>query len=76
MSLNIPTAPQEAVLALSATLRRLAVSPTAAGRLPRAAASIKRFTNPRAADPTAQPSVSLPLFVLDLSDVPKCSGAQ
>jgi len=71
MSLTIPTAPQEAVTALAAALRQLTISPMVAARLPHAAAAIKRFATARAANPAAQPAISLGFFVLDLSDVPK-----
>lgn len=71
MSLTIPTVPQEAVRALAAGLRQLAISPMVAARLPHASAAIKRFTTARAAGPAAQPAISLQFFVLDLSDVSK-----
>jgi hypothetical protein len=71
MSLTIPADPQEAVTALAAALRRLAISPMVAARLPHATAAIKRFATARAASPAAQPAISLRFFVLDLSDVPR-----
>ncbi len=71
MSLIVPTVPEEAVTALAAALRRLAVSPIVTRRLPHAAAAIKRFATARAASPAAQPAISLLFFVLDLSDIPK-----
>jgi hypothetical protein len=61
MSLTIPAVPQEAVTAL-ATLPKLATSPAVAYRLPQAAAAARRFM-------TAHEAISLPFFVLDLSDV-------
>jgi hypothetical protein len=69
MSVTIPIVPQEAVTALAAGLRQLAVSPLVAARLPRGAAAIKRFTTARAASPAAQPAISLQYFVFGLSDV-------
>jgi hypothetical protein len=62
MSLTIQAAPQEAVTALAVALPKLATSPAVAARLPRAAAAVRLFR-------TAGTAVSLPLFVLDLSDV-------
>jgi hypothetical protein len=64
MSLTIPAVPQEAVTALAAALPKIATSPAVAANAPRAAAGVRRFMTARAA-------ISLPFFVLDLSDVRK-----
>jgi hypothetical protein len=71
MSLTIQTVPDDAVTALAVGLQQLATSPTVIGRMPRGQVAITRFVAARAANPTAQPDLSLPWFVLDLSDVPK-----
>jgi hypothetical protein len=62
MSLTIPTAPSEAVTALAAALPKLAASPAVSAASPLTAAAVGRFTATGVA-------VSLPLFVLGLSDV-------
>ncbi|MGO9234324.1 MAG: hypothetical protein ACLP4V_09690 [Methylocella sp.] len=64
MSLSIPAVPQEAVTALAAALPKLVTSPAVAARLPRAAVGVARFM-------TARTAISLPFYVLDLSDVRK-----
>jgi hypothetical protein len=64
MSLTIPAVPQGAVTALATALPTLATSPAVAARLPRVAAAVTRFL-------TARTAISLPFFVLDLSDVRK-----
>lgn len=64
MSITIPAAPQEAVTALTAALPKLATSPTVSASSPRAAAAATRFM-------TAGTAISLPVFVLGLSDVRK-----
>ncbi len=62
MSLTIPAVPQEAVAALDTALPKLATSPAVAARLPRAVAAATQFM-------TARSAISLPFYVLDLSDV-------
>jgi hypothetical protein len=69
MSLTIPSVPNEAVTALAGALPQLARSRIMAARLPRAGAAINRFMTARTARPAAEPAVSLPFFVLDLSDI-------
>jgi hypothetical protein len=62
MPLTIPAVPQEAVAALAAALPKLATSPAVAASMPQAAAAVRRFT-------TAREAISLPFFLLDLSDI-------
>lgn len=64
MSLTIPAAPREAVTALTAALPELATSPAVSASSPLAAAAVTRFM-------TAGTAISLPVFVLGLSDVRK-----
>jgi hypothetical protein len=61
MSLTIPAVPQEAVTALAVALPKLATSPVVTASSPRAVAAAGRFMPTRA-------TISLPFFVLDLSD--------
>lgn len=68
MSLTIPAVPQEAVAVLAAALPKLATSPAVTACLPQAVAAVTRFMTARAA-------ISVPVFVLDLSDVQQGSMA-
>jgi hypothetical protein len=71
MSLTIPTVPDDAVRALAVGLQLLATSPMVTNRMLRGQAAITRFMTARTANPAAKPDLSLPWFVLNLSDGPK-----
>jgi hypothetical protein len=69
MPITIPHAPQDAVNALAGALPRLGSSPTIAASLPHASSAITQFIAARAANAAAGPALSLPVYVLGLSDV-------